>query len=216
MLLHQGLQRCGAVRPSQIAQHHQAARGPQLPQGGPQHLALVEMVQQAVADQQLEGWLESLRQGLKGGVLQRQTLQQEAQQGPAVRLGLLPPEGRLQHGGGSIDRQHRQGGQSLGQAKADVARSAAQIDGPPRSQAAEVQPLQDGLQEGLVAAREISLGIGEGLLGLVHQLGFWNALHCRAESITTDSIRPGPRRQSSEQPAIPEAAPAGDPATGAR
>ena len=129
----------------------------------------MEMVQQAVADYGRKG-------SAQGGRVDKGQLQLlKPQLRPRTRMALLMFCGEGHHAGRPIDTQHPGVGQGGGEAKADVARPAAQVHDPIAEWLPE-QP-QETLRKRLVGAIEISLGVGPRLEGIVHQFRFDDPLH---------------------------------------
>jgi len=126
----------------------------------------MEVVQQAVADHSAV----SAGQAVIG-----QQVLSETQATLQRRLTRQGGTGERQHGGCTIHTQHGGSGVVLGEAKADVARPAAEID----QMVAEAggKELLQPVDQSLIADAEISAGVGERLLLIVHQLRFGDAIH---------------------------------------
>jgi hypothetical protein len=152
----------------------------------------MEMVQQAVADHGRKGSAQGGRVG-KG---QLQLLKPQLR--PRPRMALLMFCGKGHHAGRPIETQDAGPGQGCGEAKADIARPAAQIHDPSSGTpvgAAAANPVgsvagatacstargrrpgrgewlpqqrQETLRKCLVGAIEISLGVGPRLEGIIH------------------------------------------------
>ncbi|MEN9495037.1 MAG: ribonucleoside-triphosphate reductase, adenosylcobalamin-dependent [Cyanobacteriota bacterium] len=164
--LQQGLGGGAAGGPAQILDVDAGSGGRQLAHGLPEHGRVVQMVQQAVADH----GAEAARQADIG-----QQVVGKAQAGLQVRLLCQCQDGQLEHGGGSVDAQHAGVGVTLRQEKADVAGTAAEIN-QTHTEAGGEELLQT-IDQGLIARTEVRGGVGERLLGVVHQLRLGNAIH---------------------------------------
>jgi hypothetical protein len=158
----------------------------------------MEMVQQAVADYGRKGATQGCHRIRPGWVCpswgrpsKGQVHPQKTQLRPRTRMALLMFCGKGHHAGRPIETQHPGPGQGCGEAKADIARPAAQVHDPsswstnqgrgrrpgPGQGEWLPQQRQETLRKCLVGAIEISLGVGPRLEGIIHQFRFDDPLH---------------------------------------
>ena len=169
---HQLLHGGGTGRPAQVLHIHKGARGAELGHRLPEAKGIVEVVQQAVAENGAE---TTCSEGCGQGRRLRQGQQSFLEVEPAgqLRLSGQPLLGNGQHPWRPIEAEHLGGGPAAGQTKADVAGSAAQV----RQLRAGVVAAEVGepLHHRLIRGLEISGCVGLHLLGAVHQFGLWGA-----------------------------------------
>ena len=158
------------LRTPQIAMEDPTTRRREALGDPPEQIGLVQMMQKAVADNQIglaqQRTLENLLQGLTGeGNLQLQLL------GPLPR--------HSQHCFGTIDADDSSSGEDFGKPEGDVARATTQIhnEGGRWQRRAARQEVKDPIDGGLIAGTEVSSGIGLDLRIAVHQLRLGAPLH---------------------------------------
>jgi len=134
------------------------AGGGRRPQGG----WVVEVVEQAVRHHRAVAAV--------GQLVGRQEHPLEPDPGRQP-LAVDPALGQLEHLVGAVDPRDRPAGAGAGHAHGDVAGPAAQVEQRARAARQLREPGRHLVGEALVAFAEVGLGVGEGLVGVVHQLG---------------------------------------------
>ena len=163
-------QSCGTA---QIPVQNPATRSGENVGERPEKSGLMQMVQQAVADNQI-GTSEQLRQITPLQILKRGLLpaHREASGGSALSR-------NRQHGSGPVHPNKLSGGMRCRQRQGDVAWSATEVD-EQRSFRQCRGPRQQGLDQGegaAISVAEIRLRISLHLLRIVHEFRLANTLH---------------------------------------
>ena len=156
-----------ARRPEQVHDEDGRARRTRFLDRIPEHERLVQVVQQAVADDRVVGGQWQRRAG--------QDAFDELHAAAQLRRLVQALAGELQHRGRAVEAVHDETGMAAGQAQHDVARAAAQVEH--RAGVHRGKGRCEVRDEAFVRFGEIGQRVGARLLGFVHELGFGNALH---------------------------------------